>query len=152
MQPRENRLHVNSTGWSFLKNLFCLECIFFCVKAGNSHCWLYITQSANTSRSPNVLFMLVYRLRRWPNIKTTLVERLLFAGQWLLHYVNGTTSSLSGCCSRSSECCAMSVWDIVILKSRKAVSAHLRSKQIPPFGFALRSSPADSWTRTVLSH
>ena len=36
---------------------------------------------ANTRRSANVVLMLANRLRCWANIKTTLAERLLFAGK-----------------------------------------------------------------------
>ena len=35
---------------------------------------------ANTRRSPNVVLMSGQRRRWWPNIKTTLGERLVFAG------------------------------------------------------------------------
>ena len=35
------------------------------------------TPEKNTKRSPNVVLMLAHRLRRWTNIKTTLVDRLV---------------------------------------------------------------------------
>ena len=38
---------------------------------------------ANTEYSTNVAFMLAQRRRRWTNIKTTSVERLVFAGESL---------------------------------------------------------------------
>ena len=37
--------------------------------------------TANKGRWPNVVLMLAHRLRRWFNIKTTLVERPAFAGK-----------------------------------------------------------------------
>ena len=36
--------------------------------------------TANTKHSPNAVSMLAHRLRRWPNIETTLGECLVFAG------------------------------------------------------------------------
>ena len=43
---------------------------------------------ANTRRWTNADLMLAHRLRRWPNIKSALVQRLMFAGyHWkLLEY------------------------------------------------------------------
>ena len=35
---------------------------------------------AKTDRLPNGVLMMGYRLRRWPNIKTPLVKRSVFAG------------------------------------------------------------------------
>ena len=35
---------------------------------------------ANTRRQPNVGLMLAHRLRRWPNINSTLGQRVVFAG------------------------------------------------------------------------
>ena len=35
----------------------------------------------NTTRSSDVVLMLGQRRRRWPNVKTTLDQRLVFAGQ-----------------------------------------------------------------------
>ena len=68
--------------------------------------------------------MLAHRLRRWPNIKTTLAQRLLFAGG----------SALPG-----SLYCALAHLSPVmnsVVQSQKAVSAYFASKQIPPFGLA----------------
>ena len=39
---------------------------------------------ADTKRWPNVVLMLYHSLRRWPNIKTTLGQRLVSAGLWCL--------------------------------------------------------------------
>ena len=33
-------------------------------------------------RRPSVGLLLVHRIRRWPNSKPTLAQRLMFAGQW----------------------------------------------------------------------
>ena len=38
------------------------------------------TNPASTTLWPNAVVMLAHRLRRWPNITTTLGQRLLFAG------------------------------------------------------------------------
>ena len=43
---------------------------------------------ANTIRWPNVVLMLDHRLRRWPNIKTTSGQRLVFAGMSATCYTN----------------------------------------------------------------
>ena len=41
----------------------------------------WVTHPVNMRRSPNVDLMLAHRLRRWPNIKSTLGKRFVFAGQ-----------------------------------------------------------------------
>ena len=43
--------------------------------------WVYGRFLVNTRRSPNAVLVLAHRLRRWPNTKTALDNRLVFA--WL---------------------------------------------------------------------
>ena len=54
--------------------------------------WRYLVEScaipANTRRSTNVVLMLAHRLRRWANIKTSLVERLVFAGIYMPPHIS----------------------------------------------------------------
>ena len=51
-----------------------------------------------TRHSPNTVFMLVQRLRRWPNIKPALGECTLFAGKALM-----STHALGSAVSRSPQ-------------------------------------------------
>ena len=44
-----------------------------------------IVNPANTGHSPNAVSMLAHRLRRWPNIETTLGDCPLFAGKVALN-------------------------------------------------------------------
>ena len=48
------------------------------------YCFLDL-HPANTRRWTNVGLMLAHRLRRWANIKPTLIQRLVFAGRALQH-------------------------------------------------------------------
>ena len=41
---------------------------------------------ANTTRLSNDVWMLAQRLRRWPNIKTSLFQRVVFAEQFAICY------------------------------------------------------------------
>ena len=43
-------------------------------------CSNHITSSVNMRRLTNIILMLAHRLRRWANIKITLVKRPMFAG------------------------------------------------------------------------
>ena len=44
------------------------------------HAFIVTMAPSKQRRLANVVLMLAHRLRRWPTIKMTLVERLLFAG------------------------------------------------------------------------
>ena len=45
---------------------------------------VYMNHLASSRHRPNVVLMLVHRLRRWPNIKTTLVQRVVFTEKYPL--------------------------------------------------------------------
>ena len=46
-----------------------------------------VRHPVDTSRWHNVVLMLVHRPRRWPNIKTTLCQRLVFATDHFYAYM-----------------------------------------------------------------
>ena len=77
---------------------------------------------AYTGRLTNVVLMLVQRRRRWPNIKTTLVKRPVFAGIYIL----GTGYTVV-----QSQKKSMCLLFFQISVKPRAVSAHFSSKQIP---------------------
>ena len=51
-----------------------------------------MTYPANTKHFPNIVLMLARRLRRRPNIKTTLVKCLVLAGYWYSVDLASTTT------------------------------------------------------------
>ena len=57
---------------------------------------------ANTSTWPNAVSMLAHRLRRWPNIETTLGQVLVFAGMLQVYYNPFVVSLLSPCSAAAS--------------------------------------------------
>ena len=83
---------------------------------------------------PKVGLMLAQRLRRWPSIEPTLVELPVFTGVDLLW--KRTTGSESSAHTARPVFQPGGAGVRSVLQSRKAVSAHLKSEQILPCGFA----------------
>ena len=69
--------------------------------------------------------MLGHRLRRWPNIKTSLRQRLVFAGMIIRCWVDDIADRVE-----SSP----------VVSNQKAVTALFSSEPILPFDFCLQSS------------
>ena len=145
------------------RELQLLDVIFWVTaQTSRDFSWHSAVLSANTGRRPNVDSMLAQRLRRWANIASTLGGRFVFAGL-------GSGPGLTGCwvdvevmlwfyrgCEGASYFACHAQWlssgtdgvvqllyavgSGVVVRSQKAVTAQLQSKQLPPFGFVQQCS------------
>ena len=99
----------------------------------------------NTRRWPSVLLMLTHRLRSRPNIRTTLGQRIVFAGlesgiaMWLSDYVGDRKLSLSHSVSAGERVTEVewkhnheNPWQVVILDIKGCI-CHFAKWQIHPF-------------------
>ena len=80
VQRRLNVLNVGPTLYKCYTNVVFTE-IYTCLFA-HIHIYCHISVCRTISQQPwdNVVLLLVHRLRRWPNSKATLGQRLMFAG------------------------------------------------------------------------
>ena len=91
--------------------------------------------------------MLLHRLRSWPNNKPTVVQRLVFAGihTGISMMVSWTARPLCRAKSKGGNCLQSKQADTAFcFAKQKAVSAHLKSKQLLHFGFRPVLPPASS--------
>ena len=79
---RAGGLHYDQRLQSVLKRLYNvgINLTRKYVSIQQDRSWFPSGVKANTSRRSIVVLLLVHRLRRWPSIKTTMAQRLAFAG------------------------------------------------------------------------
>ena len=66
--------------------------------------------------------------------------RNLYYGTLILPQVDPTTNTLTADVCTNKSAATNPIWLLPVVQSRKAVTAYLKSKQLPPFGLALSSA------------
>ena len=85
-----------------------------------------VRNPANTRRRANVVLMLGQRRRRWPNISTTLGQRLVFAGKSDVNPLPASDTMSCTCstlysCSSTINSCWLSISSVLATSSAEPV-------------------------------